>query len=141
MGDVTFSNRPSKAPHKLELTNGGSITTTSVNKLNSLSSIGGLRNSQNIGKLKYLYDYHQELIDSQVNFEKAVDDSSLMQAAFISLVQKRDLLLETIFYKCFKTGPASVTDSLPPLMHDILFALVDGYKSTLLAFGKFSVRQ
>ena len=30
---------------------------------------------------------------------------------------------------------------MPPVVQDIVLSLIDGYKATLLAFGKFSVRQ
>ena len=60
---------------------------------------------------------------------------------FLTLIQKRDHLLEQVFYKSFKNGPAANSLNLPSAVQDILYTLVDGYKSTLLAFGKFSVRQ
>ena len=43
-------------------------------------------------------------MSAQVNFEKSVDDSSLKEDAFLSLVKNRDQLLEQVFYKTFKPG-------------------------------------
>ena len=86
---------------------------------------------------------HKQLLTSEVSFEKCVENSSLQEEAFIALVRNRDQLLEQTFYKSFKPqnfGLASQL-SLPEVLEDILYALFDGYKSTLLAFGKFQVRQ
>ena len=78
-------------------------------------------------------------MSAQVNFEKSVDDSSLKEDAFLNLVKNRDQLLEQVFYKIFKPGQGSY--NIPAPIQDIMYSLVDGYKSTLLAFGKFEVRQ
>lgn len=64
----------------------------------------------------------------------------MKEGTFLSMVQQRDKTLEQVFYHCFKHGPVVSSLNLPPIVQDILFGLIDGYKDTLLAFGKYSVR-
>ncbi len=79
------------------------------------------------------------MIASQVKFEMKVEESSLKHDAFMALVQKRDLQLDQYFFKSFKSGPG--VNQMQPAVQDIVTSLIDGYKATLLAFGRFSVRQ
>ena len=77
-----------------------------------------------------------QLIASQVNFEKAVEDAIAKHDLFLSVVHKREQFLDSLFHKCFASGP-----NLPPALHDFTSSLIDCYKSTVLAFQKFAVRQ
>ena len=76
-----------------------------------------------------------------MSFESGFQESTIKEDAFLSLVQQHDKSLEQVFYRCFKNGPIASNLNLPPVLMDILFLLIDGYKSTLLSFGKYSVRQ
>ena len=67
----------------------------------------------------------------------------MQEEAFLKLLENREKMLQSIFNKSFKPHQHSFASSLslPEEYEDILFSLFDGYRSSLVAYGKFYTRQ
>ena len=87
------------------------------------------------GHLYQLGAYSHELMASQVIFENRLEDLAIKPETFIQIVQDRQHLLDQTFKKSFIMGAAG--SSLIPAAHDLLSALIDGYRCSLTTFGKF----
>lgn len=82
----------------------------------------------------------QKLAQEEANFESEIT-CKLKDQEFLQLVNNRDKFFENIYQSSFKPTCFADQVSLPQVYEDILFGLINGYKSTLQAFSKFYKRK